>query len=98
MRNVRMRTIAALTLAAAGLTACVGSVDGPQSAVFGEGLASVRAQAVPVTVSDAPPQTSGQAAAAAVQRYHEGKTKPVETYSTSTLGGLAGGGSGGAPE
>lgn len=78
----------ALTVTAAGLGGCAGSIDGPISPVFGEALASVEAQAVEVAVSDLPPETSGQAAAAAVKRYNEGKTKPVQTYATSTIGGM----------
>jgi hypothetical protein len=102
MRISQLSTTAALALAAAALSACVSSIDGPQSPAFGEGLASVQAQAVEVAASDVPPETSGQVAAAAVERYKTGKTRPVEVYSTSTLGlpggGYGGGGSGGGPE
>lgn len=104
MRISQLSTTAALALAAAALSACVSSIDGPQSPAFGEGLASVRAQAVEVAVNDTPPETSGQVAAAAVERYKTGHVKPVEVYSTSTLGlpdgygGGSGGGSGGGPE
>lgn len=90
MTNARMKTVALITATGAVLTGCVGSIDGPQSAAFGEGLASVRAQVVATPVSDEPPETSGQVAAAAVKRYATGKTKPVEVYATSTVGGAGG--------
>lgn len=84
-----MRTILPVFLAAAGLCGCAAPLDAPLSPAFGEAVATMRAQVIPVAMSDLPPETSGARGVAAIRRYEKGEVKRLETQATSEIGGNA---------
>jgi hypothetical protein len=81
-----MRILILVPLCAAGLVGCAAPVDAPLSPTFGQAVASMQVQVIPVAVSDLAPESSGARAVAAVRRYEKGEVKRLETQSTSAMG------------
>ncbi|RAK60808.1 hypothetical protein DJ021_13815 [Phenylobacterium hankyongense] len=84
-----MRTLLPVFLAAAGLCGCAAPLDAPLSPAFGQAVATMQAQVIPVAVSDLPPESSAARSVAAIGRYEKGEVKRLETQATSVIGGYA---------
>jgi hypothetical protein len=66
-------------------SACSTPVDAPLSPTFGQAVASMQSQIIPVEVSELPPEGSGARGAAAIARYQKGEVRKLETQTTSAL-------------
>ena len=69
------------------LCACETRLDAPLSTSFGQAVASMDSQIVPAAISNAPPEGSGAAGAAAIRRYETGKVLGADA--ASSTGALA---------
>jgi hypothetical protein len=68
-----------------GIGACATPTDAPLSPTFGEALASMDRQIIPVAVSDLPPEDSGARATLAIQRGDKGEPKQPTLQGTSNM-------------
>lgn len=82
-----MRTLILAAVCAAGLCGCVQSIDAPLSPTFGQALASMDTQIIPVRPSAEPPSANGARAASAIGRLEKGEVYKPETPNTATIGG-----------
>lgn len=71
--------------ACAGLAACATPTDGPESATFGQAVASMDVQIVHRPVSSLPPEDSGARGTLAAQRLEKDKVKEPSAPETSDI-------------
>ncbi|CAN7415436.1 hypothetical protein LJR219_002648 [Phenylobacterium sp. LjRoot219] len=87
-----MRTLILTSVCAVGLCGCVQSIDAPLSPTFGQAVASMDTQIIPVRPSDQPPSANGARAASAIARLEKGEVYKPETANTSNVSVMSYGG------
>lgn len=68
-----------------GLSACNTATDAAMSDTFGQAVASMNSQIIPVAVSDQAPESSGARGAIGVHRSDNADPKPLEAEGTSDV-------------
>jgi len=68
-----------------GVGACETPTDAPMSPIFGQAVASMDRQIIPVAVSDLPPEDSGARAALGIARADRGEPKQPNVQGTSSM-------------